>query len=150
MPVAVLFADSFTPSKLADIQTALETVPCRSHDRWEVIVSISDKDSAWTMTVNGPDHHRRVFRISGSDEERHEPIYFATLLGTEISSFPSCPPLDFVFAVAELALQKVPFDLEGVFTGNITVDGMKVSNQKLIDLYRAGPLTTAGLRAHGS
>jgi len=150
MSVAVLFAGPSRPPHHSEISNALERIPCQERETWEVVFTVDTEDSPWTMTVNGPDYHRHVFRIAGHDPTRHRPDYLAALLNAEISSFPSCPPSDFVLAVGELVLYDIPFDLTDAFSGHITVDGMRTDTRTLIDLYRQQQLNPESLRARRS
>lgn len=147
MPVAVLFSGPFEPSSHAEIRAALVRVECAPHEHWEAVFSIGDSGSDWTMAINGPDYHRHVFRIAGGDDERQKPEYLAEILRAEISLFPSCPPRDFVLAVAELARQQVRVSLGDAFRGYVTVEGVRVLNDRLVDLYRRDQLTSQALRA---
>jgi hypothetical protein len=103
------------------------------------------------MAIDGPDQHRRVYRIPATQDTesaRFEPRYLAALLGAEIRSFPSCPPFAFALAVAELARQGIAVDPADAFRGRVAIEGITVSNERLMDLYRRGLLRAESVRQH--
>lgn len=140
MPVSVRLS-GLADTTLSEIRAALEHVECGTN-HWEVLISPCD-ETEWSMAISGPENHRRVYRLRPDQNAHLEPICLAAIVRAEIRSFPSCPPFTFGYALAELARQGIPYDDSDSFSGYITVNGERISSERLMKLYRDNNLNQA-------
>ena len=134
MSVHVSFSPPITPAKLSRIQSSIEALSRGEPDRWEVQIGVGGSDDRWTLTINGPQYHRRVYDVFG--ENRLEAPYLSALVRTEIRAFPGTVPPDVAFALAELAILGVPYDDSSLFDGHVEVNGWELDTTRLAELYR--------------
>jgi hypothetical protein len=141
VPISVLFDRPLPGIDPEELTRRLESVGCKTFERWDVVFTPDpgEGDGNWSMTITGPDHHRRVFRIDPGDG-RASPPCLAALLRSEIRCFPSCPPHDYSRALAELTRKQIPYDDTGAFGGRVEVAGVRVTMDQLVDLYRRNRL----------
>lgn len=149
MPVVASFSGFFEPARFHAVRKALGAIATPAATLWEVVLATGDaEESEILVTVLGPDHHRRVFRILGQTEGRHEPGYLAALVRAEINAFPSVTLNDYPLAVAELYRLGIPCDESTAFSGHVLVENEQIPIRRLVDLYARRQLTRDAL--HGS
>jgi hypothetical protein len=150
MPVVASFSGPHEPERVESVREALGAIAAPAGALWAVVVAMGDpEDPEIVLTVLGPDCHRRVFRIFGRAEGRHEPGYLAALVRAEIHAFPSVALNDYPLAVAELYRLGIPYDESTAFSGYVLVENTPVSIRHLVDLYASRQLTRDAIHRSG-